>query len=341
MKRNEILYYFGYYAKLFTDTFVFQKVNVNEYPLSISVEASSACNLSCEYCYQKDWEKQIKREKGSLSLKLFKELLEYLSKLPKKIDINFDMGGEPFLNPNIIDMINCVPSYRGNISITTNGALMSKELIDLILNSRLYKINFSIDVINGINIRHGFDMENVIYFIETIIRERKKLKKCRPIVAVRSVGWDGVSKAYVRKLFKEKPDSIFLSPPTNWAGLIKKPELRNGHHICLFPWVQMAMLYTGEFVVCCNDPRGEYIVGKFPEDSIEKIWTGNKLYEIRRIIINKNQKFLNGQYCGCCSVLRNGIPLKYYINLMFDKLNNIKTVNNRRLKSITLEEKYK
>jgi len=144
-----------YYSSAFVNAVIFQRPTVSDMPFSISVEASGKCNLNCEYCYHKDWDKNIKREKGLMSLTLFRKFIEEVSKTVYPVNINFDLGGEPFLNPNLMDMVDLACSCNKLTNITTNGTLLTDELIDRILQSRLHKISISVGIVNGANIREG------------------------------------------------------------------------------------------------------------------------------------------------------------------------------------------
>jgi hypothetical protein len=74
----------------------------------------------------------------------------------------------------------------------------------------------------------------------------------------------------------------------------------------------MAMLYNGDFALCCNDPRGDLIVGRFPNESIAQIWQGEKLNRAREAIAKKSAIFLEGQNCKNCTRLRRGFSFREY-----------------------------
>jgi MoaA/NifB/PqqE/SkfB family radical SAM enzyme len=85
---------------------------------TVLIEINQICNLSCEYCFYHDHG----RNKEQMTLKVFSEVLQ---NKPKQIYIT---GGEPFLNPNIIQMIKLATSQNIKCSIFTNGIFMLKIL---------------------------------------------------------------------------------------------------------------------------------------------------------------------------------------------------------------------
>lgn len=85
---------------------------------SILIEVNQICNLSCEYCFYHDHG----RYKDQMTLGTFGKILQ---NKPKNI---FITGGEPFLNPNIIQMLKLAKSKNMKCSIFTNGIVMLRLL---------------------------------------------------------------------------------------------------------------------------------------------------------------------------------------------------------------------
>jgi MoaA/NifB/PqqE/SkfB family radical SAM enzyme len=73
--------------------------------------------------------------------KAFNEIKEWLG---KDIMISF-AGGEPFLNPQTVELIRIAGSFGFFTSVVTNGTILTPEIIENIIDSRLSSISFSID----------------------------------------------------------------------------------------------------------------------------------------------------------------------------------------------------
>lgn len=84
------------------------------------------CNLTCTHCYVNS-----SPENDSMPYLTFetfeKHLLDAVGKNFKKLDIYFT-GGEPFINPNILKMIDKALDY-GTTTILTNGTRFSDKII--------------------------------------------------------------------------------------------------------------------------------------------------------------------------------------------------------------------
>lgn len=308
------------YLSAVKNAVILKRPRVNYLPLSISIEASAECNLACEYCYQKYWGKKFERKKGMMELSLFKNFIEQIHSRPYPVDISFDLGGEPFLNPNLMDMVDLACYYGKLTNITTNGTLLTDKLIDRMLRSQLHKISISVDIVNGVNIRGGWPISDIAAKVNNLICRKKRLGKKTPRVIIRCINLRGAFRENILSLFEIKPDAVIFTPLTNWAGLIDSGFQDQRCHICLLPWLEMAMLYNGDFALCCNDPRGRLIVGNFPAEDITGIWQGERLSELRRRIVKRSPPFLSGQHCGECTRLRKKISLMEYASYFWEEI---------------------
>lgn len=94
-------------------------------PTSTELQIISKCNLRCKHCFQDDYQK-------IMPLKTIKKDLNILDKAGIfEIELT---GGEPFLHPNILEIINfCCKKPSFSLNITTNGTFLNEENISSIL----------------------------------------------------------------------------------------------------------------------------------------------------------------------------------------------------------------
>jgi MoaA/NifB/PqqE/SkfB family radical SAM enzyme len=108
----------------------------------LAIELTTYCNLNCKWCYRHD-----PNYKFILNKKLPVEKLE---KIVKNTEGRFRMVhpgglGEPLLYPHLSEAINLTKNLSDKIKITTNGTLLTKELITEMVQSGLTHIEVSID----------------------------------------------------------------------------------------------------------------------------------------------------------------------------------------------------
>lgn len=107
-------------------------------PLYVKIKLIYGCNLRCEMCNH--WRER--REKP-LPIDAFMTLLDELASLGCH-KVHFS-GGEPFLRPRVIELIERTAELGMRATLTTNGTLIDKALAKRLVRSGLRGVNVSID----------------------------------------------------------------------------------------------------------------------------------------------------------------------------------------------------
>ena len=105
------------------------------YPLTLQVEPTRRCNLSCEICMRGN----LNDMESTLSLDDFKTIL----KSGSFRYAGLHGWGEPLLNPHLFQMIEYAESEGVYTNLTTNGTLIG-EYIDMVFGSGLREIAFGV-----------------------------------------------------------------------------------------------------------------------------------------------------------------------------------------------------
>jgi len=154
-------------------------------PTNISLTVSSVCNLRCKQCdiwKNKNNTKLTYAEIKTLILQLKKWLGDYTLVLG---------GGEPFLNPDTVKIIEFASKNSILTSTNTNGTLINETKAEEIVKSGLSFINFSIDFPEGKShdenrgVKGTF--EKAVKGIELLQKNKIKLKLDHPLIFVNSI----------------------------------------------------------------------------------------------------------------------------------------------------------
>ena len=95
-------------------------------PTSVDVFVTSRCNLNCVHCFSKREEETIRE----LSVKELKSIFDQFERLGVfEVRIN---GGEPFLHPEICEILRELGERRFRKVILTNGTLLDEEKVNLL-----------------------------------------------------------------------------------------------------------------------------------------------------------------------------------------------------------------
>jgi len=119
---------------------------MTDFPQTISFTLTNSCNLKCKMCGQWSDEGYIRSTKEnqtqSLGLADWKRLTDELA--AHQISSVILRGGETFLFPDIVELLEYISSKKIFISIDTNGTLLNKYAADLVRIGNIH-ITISID----------------------------------------------------------------------------------------------------------------------------------------------------------------------------------------------------
>ncbi len=114
----------------------------------IQIRPTTICNMSCTFC-STDGGPNGKYDKTQFTLDL-NYLLDYLKELSiyfnQELIAHIDSVGEPTTYPKLLELVKGIKEIKNfkEITLVTNGTLLTKEKIDLLEKTGLNKINLSI-----------------------------------------------------------------------------------------------------------------------------------------------------------------------------------------------------
>ena len=272
----------------------------------------------------------MNRPRGNLDFSLFRDLIDELSPCLSYLMLYFQ--GEPFLHPQLEELIGYAASKKTYTSVSTNGHYLSSLNAKKLIGSGLDRIIVSLDGTDQESYsryRKGGDFNEVLNGIVNLVRIKKEMHSRLPVIIlqflvmshnehqvdeVKTLGKRlGVNRTVIKSLqvydFASNPDLLpsdnrYSRYTVNKNGeVIIKNRLRNR---CRRLWHTMVILQDGSVVPCCFDKDARFILGKYPERSLHDIWKGKEAFQFRQKILNarKNIKM-------CCNCTEGSI--KTYI----------------------------
>ncbi len=107
-------------------------------PLEAQLIVTRRCNLSCGYCTEFD------NYSSPVPLELLKERIDAIHRL-RVVNTSL-LGGEPLMHPNIVEIVKYC-NRKNQVSITTNGFLLTEKLVKKLNEAGLSNLQISIDVL--------------------------------------------------------------------------------------------------------------------------------------------------------------------------------------------------
>src|ERR1700759_2212526 len=151
------------------------------YPVSISFEPTTSCNLRCPEC--PSGLRAFTRPTGMLENSFFRQTIDQLSK--DLLYLVFYFQGEPYLNPSFLDMVEYASRKGIYTATSTNAHYLTDEVARKTVESGLDRLIISIDGTTQEvyqQYRVGGNLNKVIEGAKNIVKWKKQLKSKTPFV---------------------------------------------------------------------------------------------------------------------------------------------------------------
>ncbi len=154
------------------------------YPVSISVEPTSICNLECPEC--PTGKKELTRFKGNIDFDLYQKIIDEFS--PYLLNLILYFQGEPFLNKDIFKLIEYSAKKKKVYTTTsTNGHYLTGEYAEKTVRSGLDRLIISMDGTTQDvyeQYRKKGDLEKVKEGIKNIVYWKNRLNSKTPFIVI-------------------------------------------------------------------------------------------------------------------------------------------------------------
>ena len=292
-------------------------------PMTISIEPTTACNLRCPEC--PSGLRSFTRETGNLKSDFFRSTISQISE--KLIYLIFYFQGEPYINPNFLDMVKYA-NDKGLYTITsTNGHFLSLDNARRTIESGLDRIIISIDGTTQEvyeNYRKVGKLDVVLQGARNLVSARTEAKASTPHIIFQyvvtrpnqhqisevyrlaeEIGVDEV-KLKTAQVYDYKNGNPLIPTIDTYSRYRRmqdgtyriKNQLLNH---CWKLWHACVMTWDGMVVPCCFDKDATHRMGDLKQSSFETIWQGEPYKNFRTNILEGRDKIDICRNCteGC------------------------------------------
>ncbi len=289
-------------------------------PISISIEPTTSCNLRCPEC--PSGLRSFTRPTGMLKDELFKKVIDQLSSTLSYLIFYFQ--GEPYLNPNFLDMVKYASGKGIYTATSTNAHFLDDENARRTIDSGLDRLIISIDGTSQEtyeSYRIGGKVDKVIEGTKNILKWRKELRSSTPHVVFQFlvVRQNEHQVPEVYKLAKQLGvDRVALKTAQiydfrNGSDLIPTKEKysryrqeADGHYSiknellnhCWKMWHSCVITWDGKVVPCCFDKDAHHIMGDLSVQSFEEIWRSDEYRKFRGSLLQSRSEI---EMCKNCT----------------------------------------
>lgn len=295
-----------------------KKAFLTGYPSIALIDPANVCNLKCPLCPTGQGRQT---QRGYMRVDLFKKIIGELS--PYLFEVWLYNWGEPFLNPDIFELIEI--SDKNNISTTISSNLNyfpEGHEIKLV-KSGLERLIVSLDGVSqesyGAYRKEG-KVDQVIANVKRIVDAKKKTGSTLPFIKLQFLvnrfneNEMNLAKQLAENLKVDIEFKTFMFNAKN-ESLRKKWEPRNERFIrydsttgrdlnlkeysCDWLWLYAVINWDGKVTPCCNwMEKGIFEFGDLKTNTFREIWN-NKYFISARKAMNQEES-LPVTSCHAC-----------------------------------------
>ncbi|MBI4557225.1 MAG: radical SAM protein [Candidatus Hydrogenedentes bacterium] len=297
-------------------------VEVKSLPYILNLDTLNGCNLKCPFCPTGTG--QHERPKARLPLEHAKNVIDAVK--DHVLEVRFYNWGEPFLNPNIFEIIRHAREAGLYTIINSNFSIRVDHLAEKILDSGLDFLSLSVDGLEQGTLeiyRRKANSELVFENVRKLVAARRGRGLSRPrielaflvfrhneheVPRLEAMGKElGVDHIYPRRayifhesLVPEHPD--FQPRQYEFTGT------------CDFLYQELTIEATGSVSPCCTSMSSKWDIGKIQDlEDMRRFWNAPEFRAMRALYAgDRNFKQITGgknilcQYCSLVSLRPDG-----------------------------------
>lgn len=271
-------------------------------PYRYFVDPLNVCNLRCPLCPTGRGE--LRRQKGRMKLEDFKRVVDQIA--PYAYTLELYNWGEPFLHPQIFEMIRYASERKISVQLSSNLNYFSQEMAERAVASGLARILVSVDGATQETYekyRRGGRLDVVIRNLGFLVEAKRQAGSSTPFITLRTLinKYNEHEIDQLRKLAADLGLDSFSTGPiyvntrdqeqvAEWLPANERlsaydysaEHLENVWH-CADLWESITINWDGGVAPCCwlQDPAHD--LDNVLTRSLREIWNGEAYISSRRV----------------------------------------------------------
>lgn len=293
--------------KLLENT-VAQYSEIAQYPDSILIELTNACNHACLFCSHRKMTRKVTSLDFDFACRILKEAYDLGVR-----QVGLFMGGESLLYKQLENIVKfCKETGFNYVYITTNGALADTDRMKKLVEAGLDSVKFSFNAASkeGYQLIHGRDdFDSVLKNIKDFYNYRQiSKKKCNIFISSVTTRYNDSSEK-IEKLLGDYCDSLAIYQAGNADGLVPEVDelLRNENETydiqnqrttpCFLPFNCFHITAEGYLTACCLDLFNNLAYADLNSTTLKEAWNNSVIRELRRKHLSNE---IEGTLCENC-----------------------------------------
>ena len=297
------------------------KPGISGFPISMAIEPTTACNLRCPEC--PSGLRSFTRPTGKMSGRAFERIIDEIA--PHTTYLTFYFQGEPYLNPDFLEMVRYAAGRRMYTATSTNGHFLDDQQARDTVQSGLDRLIISIDGTDQETYeayRKEGSLQKVLDGTRNIVAWKKKLGSKTP-----SVIWQFL---VVKPNEEQIPEVLRLGEEYGVDKVLLKTaqvyEFEEGNELiptidkysryrlrrdgtyeiknklldhCWKMWSSCVITWDGQVIPCCFDKDAGHRLGDLSSQRFEEVWHSTAYQGFRSAVIRSRAEV---DMCKNCSM---------------------------------------
>ncbi|MFQ5671485.1 MAG: SPASM domain-containing protein [Nitrospinales bacterium] len=283
-----------------------------EWPRALVLDITNRCNAKCSWCPQPQLE-----DVGAMKMPLYRKIIDDYA--VRGGVVHFGTFGEPLMDKTFAEKVRYLKNYPSiqKVEMVTNAFFLNEKIVPTLIENKV-NVEISLDELEKETFEEikkmSYDVvrANILEFLKLNDRSAEPVN-----VNFRVKSSLSRQHTMAHELFRELAShrcTIELTPIdedsiTTWAGRFDKMAFYEDHMKntaivkdhnpkefnktntapCNQLWKWMVVYWDGSVVLCCVDMFSSTILGNLNDNTIEEIWTGPVLTQLRQKMIQRKR----------------------------------------------------
>jgi radical SAM protein with 4Fe4S-binding SPASM domain len=289
-------------------------------PKTVFIDICDRCNLACSFCPCNHSDVALDKRHKVMSLPTFEKIVNDLSGFPERVRVvTLHAYGEPLMNPNLINMINVLHKQTVCVEIrfTTNGTLLTNQLVDNLADSHLNLFRLSLNGLNAEqykeNCMRSIDFDKMISNVKRLKLNRKHNLKIA-IKTTSAVVTNKKEEQAFSELANDIGDYWYVENIDDiWAGfdsgeIQQYTNVADKWHegrktsVCDYPFTHMMVFSNGDIGICPLDWAHKTVINHINDTTLREVWESNQLREAQIRFLEHEHPFEPCKECKYKSI---------------------------------------
>jgi len=290
-------------------------------PFVIFLDPCGACNFKCNFCPCNVSDYMAAERHKMMDWALFEKIVDDLQVFHGQVRvINLYAYGEPLLHPRVAEMVKILKERHccNEVRITTNGALLHKEMSRALIDAGLDLVRVSVEALSTQAYREicsaGTEFETIRKNVEDFYRLSRGTGSKITAKIISSTLKTKEDEQRFYDIFQPITDYHFIEEvELRWyefqeiqlpssghiTGLRKCGAKAGQREICTFPFTEMCIHSNGAVSACSMDWKFSTQYGDVRYERLSDIWNGERHRNFQ--LMHLSRQLAQVPYCAACT----------------------------------------